>query len=288
MFRPEQGSGISPIDDKRESILREALPFVRKAEEKAGKVLREAAINPWNFIYPYGEEVVRKDIEWTEKLEAEHRRLFDVNKMNADIIEAILYEHIEQSNWFGENARTIKTSRFDDFRNGVDFIVELEEAVEGLLHLGLAVDVTFGEVSLQEKIQKIKQEIENGKLTEIKYFESERSPYKEIYKKLPQVVIGVDRRHMFDLMRLWVDDARKKEFATHPAQMVILHEIVSQLIRFAQHAEQCGQEEVADIYTKQRRVFQYILHKKQDENNKSYEQDDGVHTGILKQLKLFA
>ena len=286
MMHGEMPSNI-PAADKKETVLREALPFVRESYAKAEKMMRGAAINPRNFVHPYGEQVVEKDVAWTEKIIAEQQSRFDVNKAHADIVEAILYEHIEQSNWFGEKASTIKTSQFDDLRNGVDLIVEFEEAAEGFLHMGLAVDVTFGEMALQDKIQKIKREIEEGKLAEIKYFESDRSPYKGLYRNLPRVVVGMDRSHMVELMKMWIDDSRKKEFATHPVQMMILHEIRSQLMRFSQYAAQCGREEVVGIYNKQLSVIGRILKQKSDMEVQSYEKSDGVHSGILKQLELF-
>lgn len=276
-----------PAVDRKEKILNEVLPFVRESYAKAQKMIRGAAIDPKNFVHPYGEQVVEKDIAWTERIVSEQESRFDVNKVHADIVEAILYEHIEQSNWFGEKASTIKTSQFDDIRNGVDLIIEFEEATEGFLHMGLAVDVTFGETALQDKIQKIKREIEEGKLAEIKYFESDRSPYKGLYRNLPRVVVGMDRIHMVDLMKMWVDDGRKKEFSTHPVQMMILHEIRSQLMCFARYAAQCGQEEVVGIYNKQLGVIGRILKQKSDIGVQLYEKNDGVHNGILKQLELF-
>lgn len=275
----------------KEAVLREMLPYAHEAYLKAEKMMREAAIDPRNFVHPYGEDVVNKDIAWTEKMLKRYENDgtdFNMTVAHAEIVEAILYEHIEQSNWFGENVSTIKTSKFDDIRNGVDLIVEFEEEKNALLHMGLAVDVTFGEKSLQDKIRDIKSDIERGKLSEIKYFESERSPHKGLYQRLPRVVVGIDRGHMFDLMKMWVDNTRKKEFANHPVQAMILHEITGQLACFEQYAEKCGQHEIAAIYHKEGMLIRKIMRQKGEiAGAGEYEQNDGVHNGIKKQLELF-
>lgn len=214
-------------------------------------------------------------------------KTLDIDKIHADILEAILFEHIQQSNWFGDDARTIKTSRYDDLVNGVDLIVEFKESVDQYLHMGLAVDVTFGETKLRLKIEKIKQEILRGGLASIIYFESERSNYKGLYKNLPRVVIGVDRSHLMDLARIWVDDTRKTEFTTHPAQKLILRQVSQQLMTFSRFAEEHGQSQIAAVYQKQLAVIQRHLAQKKDINAMAYEEADGVGRSIKNQLELF-
>lgn len=274
-------------ENKKEQILRETLPFIREAYERAEMMIREAAIDPRNFVYPYGVDTVKKDIVWTEKMLRQHEEAFDANKMLATIIEAIMYEHIEQSNWLGENTRTIKTSFFDDIRNGVDLIAEFEDGRDSFTHMGLAIDVTFGNTASQNKILEIRKNIEQGKLAEIKYFESERSPYKGLYQNLPRVVVGADRNHISDLIRLWSDKTRKKDMPEHPIHGMIIHEILDQLTCFEQYAAQCGQKMLAETLGKQRAIMQKIIKQKQGNFFENYEAADGVYGGIKHQLELF-
>lgn len=276
---------FAPQKLSREQLLKEMLPHMRMAYEKSQRVLVESAIKLEDFRDLY-EGVVDRDQEWVERMEAGQSET-DIHKMHADIIEAILFEHIEQSNWFGESATTIKTSKFDDIRNGIDIIVEFEEETNRLVHMGLAVDVTFGNTAAQNKIMKIKENIENGILKEVKYFMSERSPHKGLYRNLPSVVVGVDRLHLDELARMWTDDGRKREFAVHPVQMMILHEIRSQLMKFSKYAEQCGKKDIAAIYQKQLSMVQQILAWKSGVDSRTYEKSDSVHDDILRQLELF-
>lgn len=280
-------SKSSKLSGTKEGILREVLPFVRAAYEKAQKKITEGALKLETFVHPYGADAVREDTRWVEAMEQKFSKTMDVDKIHADIIEAILYEHIEQSNWFGDDVRTIKTSRYDDLKNGVDLIVEFQEGLDQFLHMGLAVDVTFGETKLRAKIQAIKDGISHGKLAEIKYFKSERSPHKGLYEKLSRVVIGVDRSHVMELARIWIDDSRKKEFAVHPVQKLILHQVAQQLISFARFAEECGQDEMAHIYQRQLVIIRRSLAQKKDIDARLYEEEDGVTEGIQRQLNLF-
>lgn len=276
-----------PMLNRREMVLREMLPFVREAYTKAQRMMEQQAIDPKSFIHPYSADVVDKDIAWTNSFLKNHEENFNIDKANADIIETIIFQQIGQSDWLGKNVLAIKTSHFDDIRNGVDLIAEFEDERESLLHMGLAIDVTFGETALKNKLEVIRGEIKSGKLSEIKYFESARSPHKGLYQKLPRVVVGVARGHMADLMKMWVDDTKKKEMTEHPVQVMILHEIISQLICFERYAKAQGKSDIAVIYQKQKLMMEKIMRQKGNINVGTYEENDGVYTGIKKQLASF-
>lgn len=262
-------------------------PIIIEADKKAKEMIRRDAIDPRNFVHPYGEASVQSDIALSEKLSAKYER-GEPHKKYADVMEGILYEHIEQSNWFGETASTIKTSLYDDYVNHVDLIVEFEEESKALSHLGLAIDVTFGTTAMQKKFDTIREEILSGKLTEVKYFESERSPHKGLYRKLPRVVIGVEREHVIELAALWLDPKRKKEFAVHPIQKVILQEIASQLDQFRAFAGTGGQEarELVPIFERELSVVRKILTAKRGLHTEEYT-NDRVFGAIQQQLRLF-
>lgn len=243
------------------------------------------AIDPSDFIHPYGEQSVMRDLATVERLRTKFETT-DPHKKYADVLESILYEHIEQSNWFGESATTIKTSHYDDIINGIDLIVEFEEASKSLSHLGLAVDITFGTTSMQKKFQTIRSEIEAGTLAEVKYFESERSPHKGLYQKLPRVVIGAEREHVIKLAAMWLDPKRKKEFSDHPIQKVILTEISTQLQQFKEYAASVNRQELVPIFDRQLGIIRKILSSKSRISTEDYKEDKVVEA-IRSQLELF-
>lgn len=283
-----------PTDRIIESIDREQHsseylhPIIAEAYKKAKSLIDKDAIKPQNFIHPYGDISVQNDIALVNKLSAKFET-DEPHKKYADVFEGIMYEHIEQSNWFGDTASTIKTSLYDDYVNQVDLIVEFSEESQALSHLGLAVDVTFGTIDMQEKFEKIRQEILSGKLTEVKYFESEHSRHKGLYQRLPRVVIGVERDRVVELAALWLNPKRKKEFANHPIQKVILQEIVLQLEKFLEFARTSGEEaaDLVPIFERELSIVRGILDEKKGINPKDYA-DDRVFGFIKEQLKLFS
>lgn len=287
MFHNESLQTHQNEQEIKKAVLEKMLPFVREAYAKSQRIIQNEAIDPKDFVHPYSTDVVNQDIAWTERMLKQHAEKFDINKAHADIVEAILFEQIEQSNWFGQRASTIKTSHFDDIRNGVDLIVEFEDEAENLSHMGLAVDVTFGEMALQNKLKDIKNTIDNGKLSEIKYFASERSPHKGLYQRLPRVVVGVDRSHMFELMKMWSEGTHQKELASHPIQTMILYEVIDQLIHFERYAREQGKADIATVYRKQGLLVQKILRQKGNVDDRKYRDTDAVYTGIKNQLALF-
>jgi len=89
-------------------------------------------------------ETEEADIAKANELEEKYSKNITETKKIADIFEAVVLEHGELSDWLGGSAKTMKTSRYDDYMNGVDLLVEFAGAEgEESEHLGLAADVTF-------------------------------------------------------------------------------------------------------------------------------------------------
>ncbi|MGK2848459.1 MAG: hypothetical protein ACSLEX_00065 [Minisyncoccota bacterium] len=259
-------------------------PIIAEADKKAKQIIHRDAIDPITFTPPYDRMVVHNDIILAEKLRAKFET-DEPHKKYADVLEGLLYEHIEQSDWFGGTASTIKTSLYDDYVNGVDLIVEFEEPSRALSHMGLAIDVTFSAISLRKKFDMIHREIVNGTLTEVKYFESERSQHKGLYQKLPRVVVGIERSRIIELATLWLDPKRKKEFAVHPVQKIILEEIALQLTHFQAFAETSNVKARAltPIFARELSVIKNILAEKRGMPSGD-SKNDRVFTAIKQQL----
>ena len=95
-----------------------------------------------------GIQVVQKDKEYVSRMEerfaqekAQHPEKERIDKIAA-IFEYIFYQEAESSEWLGGQVETIKTSKYDDFKNGVDLVAEFKESETSASHLGLAIDVT--------------------------------------------------------------------------------------------------------------------------------------------------
>lgn len=233
------------------------------AYERACKILSEP-IDPRDFK-DYKD--VEEDIACVQRLERsfaaqdaevspEMRKSMKLGK----IFEAIIFEHAEQSNWFGESATTTAASRYDDYINKVDAIVEFPEEKAGASHLALAMDITIAG-SFGEKFDHIKQGIDAGTLTEIKYFASEHLNIRGRKDKVPHVIIGVDRQTLYDVIKAWMQKDTKA-LADHPVQVKILEEIRLQLIAYRTYAEGRGKNDLSPIFQKTEEIIASIITEK--------------------------
>ncbi len=187
-------------------------------------------------------------------------------KKLAELFEVIFGKLVELENWFGENVFIIETSKFDDYTSGIDMVAEFLS--EGLsTQLGLAVDITFSNEALSEKIGKIVKEIREGKLPRIKFFISGSGDRGE-KNNIPRVVIGTDRRTLDQLAEFVLDlnylRKRKgaqnvpqlserikeihKKLQNHPLQIELLAQIELQLETFSKYAAQIGRMDIAQKY----------------------------------------
>lgn len=249
-----------PRPEERVAIVQETLD---RAYAKAMGILSDP-IDPKDFQDIYGS--VDADIALVEKKEkkfAEQAKMDSLEARNrrkiAAIFEAVIFEQIEQSNWFGETAVTIQTSRYDDIVNGVDTIVEFDEE-ENSSHLALALDVTTA-ISFSEKFKRIKEGIEREELAKIKYFRSDALNFRGEKSKIPHVVIGADRGTVFDVIGAWMR-GDKKSLAAHPVQIKIIEEVRIQLEAFRRYAKSIGREDIVRIYGKTLRIIDKIVSEK--------------------------
>lgn len=184
---------------------------------------------------------------------------------------------------------TRKSSFFDDYVNGVDEIVEIEEE-NSVNHLAVAVDVTFG-TSLNKKFDRIKKEIESGDLATVKYFENSERTFKGRLSKVPRVIIGTSKDNLIKLAKLWVE-RNNKELSRHPVQLEILDEMSAQLEAYRYYAEKLGKEDIIKIMDRQIAIVQRIKTSEPKKELRktadlSYKTDDMVFEAIKKGVESF-
>ncbi len=241
----------------------ETLVNFREATEKI-KSLSQYKINPEDFSDLYNPANIKSDQELADRL----RRKFDIEserdenlkeaKKLAEILEYIVYDQGESSNWFGEYAYMIKTSDYDDFKNGVDVVAEFDLG-DSVSRTGLVIDATFGH-SPRKKIEKIKSEISQGINGYVKYFESGDGNYRGELRGVPKIFVGSDPENTKKLINLWISENHddKKSLADHPIQVNFLKQVILQCEYFAEFAKEMGQDGIADSYSRLGRVIQKI------------------------------
>ena len=259
--------------------------------EKARELLDEEAINPKTFADLYGPRQVEKDCALVTSLEKKFSTRTAEDRESAQkalILEAIINEQIELNEWFGQGARTIRPSRYDDFVNGVDTVVEFDRQEQGMSHLGLATDITFGS-HIIEKLRRIKTEIKSGALTRIKYFQSEAGGFRGEYRGIPRIIIGADSSHVADLIQLWSSKQRtdRTTLAKHPFQFKMLEEARLQLETYRRYARDIGQEPVAQTYDKTLAIVTGVMRAKDGHYNANNFIGDNLFARLRRELEQF-
>lgn len=185
----------------------------------------------------YGSNVITEDQKKVEQLNArfaEQDAAYDnseqietVRQMGA-IFEAIITEQIELNEWLGPEAQTMKTTPFDDYLNGIDFVTEFRRE-DAMQYAGFAIDATYGVYgSLQKKLKKIRGGLWNGELGTIKYFQSSDQSVQGRKRFIPRLVLAVDKPLMIDLARHWVK-GEQHVLAAHPVFKLFRRELLNQL-----------------------------------------------------------
>lgn len=205
--------------------------------EHAKEVLAVNEINLKNFKGVYSDPDIQRDINEAKRLELIFEK--SASKKYGDILEAIILEHGELSDWLGSNYTLVETAPIDDYQRGIDVVVVKNSDNGEFDRQALGIDVTYGQYDLHEKFVAIRKNMDDGKLGSIKYFFVERSNGQSFaghLENIPQVVAGVEIGRVTELALLWMNPKKKKEMAMHPAQMTLLEETALELETFAEYA----------------------------------------------------
>lgn len=266
----------------------EVHPAIERAHNRAIKTLKENSISLDEFEGLYDQKKLSRDREKVERKESGFAH--ESHKQYADVLEAIIFDQTKAGVWFSENTRAIKTSSFDDYYNGSDLILELEDTARTLSHLSLSVDVTFGTSTEKEKIAHIKKNIDDGTLGQIDYFKSSRSQFRGELSRIPQVIIGVEKDTVINLANLWMDKHEHPELAKtldeHPIKRLILSEILLQLYTFRTYAGETNKQDLVTIFEKDIQLLEEIL-RNQASVDTSALRDDKVFAAIRESLSIF-
>ncbi len=256
-----------------------------RAYNRATKIIEASRIKEGQFVASHGEISVKNDLEKVKDFEGRHPGI-DVNKALADIFEAEMIENGELSDWWGSSAVTYKTSKYDDYFNNVDMIIEfVEEEAEGSSFLGIAADVTFSRDigNLSEKFETLLRKIRKGELPEVKYFHPKHPVLGDAPMFMPEVIIGANRLTVMEIANLSLKNDRKA-LANHRIQIMVLQQAEKQMGILARYAEIHGQKNIAIIYRGRLEIIQNILESKRDIAAKLAEhpaEPDEVNHGIM-------
>lgn len=249
-----------------------------------------------DFSELYSDEEIRTDLALVEtrkqqfkESETEQKALF---KRISDVFEGVVVEQAEQNGWFGDSVTFYPTSSYDDIVNGIDGVAEFytfekqsDETEERVpLQSAMSFDVVFSadKKRIFDKLERTRKMIENGELSQVKYFEDDNGNKKSI--KAPRIVLGSRLASAEKLIDLWGSKSpdKNKQLAEHSMQIKLLLESYIQLRHFAEHAREYNQSEVAYSYAELSNTIAEIIQSKNELYQDHYNEisDDIVFTTI--------
>lgn len=245
--------GFEQVERKLE---RGATPFIQKAHERALYWLQHRSVNPEKLTPPFDPEMVKRDMATAKRLEIKFKQVETAEKreekMIATVFEVALWWLTRQKEFLGDKTKAVLPSRFDDYVNGTDLILEIIGENEQIAHLGLGIDATFGTVAVRNKLMELTGKVSAGNMSEIRYFVSSDGKYKGSLSGVPHAVVGLSVARARDVARLWrLAESGEKlpvEPKAHPLRALILHQLVAQTTALAVLARSRGNEELANQY----------------------------------------
>jgi hypothetical protein len=249
-----EGQSTSSIERKE---------IINKAFVLAQEIIRRTQIDENKFSGLYDPKEISKDSRYVGKRTADFQKDLVQGRVNPDSIKlGTIFEAVTvvAREWFGKNAQTIKTSKYDDIVNGIDLVVELSGEEEKVFvgEIGLAVDVTFND-EFEGKIDRIRKEIEERKLPSVKYFESTQRKIKGKLSDVVRVVVSASRDTVMNLAEtLLAATKNPKILFEHQFQFQVLEEIITQLKAYEEYARSLGKNDLAERYKKVLSLMFYV------------------------------
>lgn len=177
-------------------------------------------------IYP--EEIIAADREFV----AERERAFQARETLATkeghfygkILEAIIMEF---GNAWIPGFFSL-SSKYDDFKNGIDMFLEMEDDQKNIHRLGI--DVTSDENRINQKLDSSIDKFKEGYFQNVKYYKSELDE-KIGPESVPRLIAGADSKEMLELARLFVGfkTAESRESKARFSRLIFNHRLGGEL-----------------------------------------------------------
>ncbi len=184
------------------------------------------------FIPVYGRKEIEKDIK--KILQWRYKGTRKDHSQRGEMLETIMTAQAELNGWYGDMLIT-KTLEYDDYENHTDSV--LSGKLKNGEDVFLAIDwtVTNDKNLINKKLERIKQEINHNRLTEIKYFQSpEDDDDQRGLKNIPRVILAMNYENFQALCEQTIKVIERQpkanqNFARFKLQLEILQDIREQL-----------------------------------------------------------
>lgn len=176
--RPEQVLSKLETEETYESLKAELRAESLALQERGFEVDEECRIKPGAFKDLLSPAAISKDAQTVQSLEAK----FQKKEPGGDILEmakTLGFNH----HWFNGRLAAVRTSKYDDYVNGVDNLIIDTKTFEPLA----AVDTS---TAYKTKARELAEKIKNGGVVKYAYGLSENGPEVKSFKRLPLFIIS--------------------------------------------------------------------------------------------------
>jgi hypothetical protein len=197
-------------------------------------------------------------------------------KKTSDYLEALFYKKLGGKNGWIPDAIVWKTSKYDDYVNGIDFVVETNDK-----EFALATDITFSHSkNLIHKLDRTKQFINRGKLPVLAFYERVEGT---VNKPIPYVTIAVEHDKIVKALKIWAD-GQGDMLENHPLKAKTMLELEAQLESFAIYAKAVNKRNIASAYNDMLAKIQLLIVNHEDTIKKyrNLIDDDEAYKTIIK------
>ena len=226
-------SGMEARIDRQRERHETTSPVMETAYRKAMDVFKDPAyaIREQDFTHTMdgGPHIVRQDLEYVRRIKSSfHDSREEANmKKTADIFEAAYITQTRENGWLGD-AHVLKTSELDDIKHGVDMVAEFRRPRGGSNLLALGVDLTSSKEAISKKLKAIRDSLQQGKLSEIRYLKDRQGDALPARKDVPRTIVGVSEGAVKQIAGLWVN-GKHKALAEHGVQKIAIEQMYTQL-----------------------------------------------------------
>lgn len=174
-------------------------------------------------------------------------------KKIATILEAILAVGITHSGWYGDKVRIYPPSKYDDYVNGIDGILEFGLDDKESDYLALGIDVTFRNLKeelFKKKVGRLLRKIREGEPAKVKYFQSYSGELMPEFA-VPNIVLSFDLSTAQDLaynFKNLSNSVNKEKLKNHKVRYEIIAQIIGECNLLAEYARKHNQPEIAEAY----------------------------------------
>lgn len=209
-----------------------------KPEDIIDDDFKQTIIAKWMAKQPKERDFI--DIYGSELVQKAKQAIIDVKKKFGKtgreigaLGENICLQGFYDEEWLPAVADVIKTSEYDDFFRNTDAVLRFNSEAKEPLYLGLDIKTIRDSAWATTQIEKLKESIRNGQLTNLRYFYDEDRQRKG-GQTVPSLIIVVDPRYALALQKVMlVSPIKRNKIEKNKVEFfknVMNAEIIAQLM----------------------------------------------------------